>query len=151
MTTFLITVLLMLPSLGAPTPTPPVTTATTITTAAAAQSDIEGEWLFPRGDIKIRMARNGDIYQGKVIWLKPGEETKDIHNENPSLRSRDILGLTIIDGYRYDANSKKFTGGTMYLPPRGKTAKAELAVEGNQLKVTVKIGFLSKTIVATRA
>ncbi len=119
--------------------------------AATMQSEIEGDWLA-EGKFKIRITRNGDAYQGKIIWIKPGEQTKDVNNENKSLRNRDLVGITMLDGFRYAAASKTYTGGTAYLFPRGKTmTNTVLTVAGNQLKMKISIGFMSKTLALTRA
>lgn len=115
------------------------------------QSDIEGDWIG-EGKFKVRITRNGDGYQGKIIWIKPGEETKDVKNENKNLRSRDLVGITMLDGFRYSSASKKYTGGSAYLFPRGKTmTNTVLWVEGNQLKMKISLGLMSKTMSLTRA
>lgn len=122
---------------------PPIPTTT--------QSEIEGDWIG-EGKFKVRITRNGDGYQGKIIWIKPGEETKDVKNENKNLRSRDLVGITMLDGFRYSSANKTYTSGTAYLFPVGKTmSKVVLSVAGNQLRMKVSIGIMSKTIALTRA
>jgi uncharacterized protein (DUF2147 family) len=122
------------------------------TVAAPMQEDIEGEWLMPNGNYKIKISRDGDVYRGEVVWIKPGVETKDVHNPDKSLRSRDVLGLTILDGFRYRAESGTWTGGTIYGIHKGKTLKASLRLEGKQsLKAKMSIGLMSRTATLTRA
>jgi uncharacterized protein (DUF2147 family) len=124
---------------------------TTTTPVSAVQAEIEGDWLA-NGKFKIRFTRSGETYQGKIVWIKPGEETKDVHNANQALRSRDLVGVVMFDGFRYASAGKKYTGGTAYLPPAGKTmTNQELSVVNNQLKFKVRFGILSKTLTLTRA
>lgn len=75
---------------------------------------------------KVRIYRNGDTYDGKIIWLEhpadaSGNPRLDDLNPNPALRSVHADQIVIVRGLRYDAEKKRWTGGTIYNPVDGKT------------------------------
>jgi hypothetical protein len=79
-------------------------------------------------------------------------QLQDVHNPDKSLRSRDVLGLAILDGFKYRAESGTWTGGTIYGIHKGKTLKASLQLAGKQsLKAKMSIGLMSRTATLTRA
>ena len=67
--------------------------------------------------------------------LQPGDNPKDVHNKNPALRERPLLGLEVIHGFAGWPSIWK--GGTLYRPQDGGTYSGALElVDGETLKVT---------------
>ena len=95
---------------------------------ALAVTDIDGTFLDPGGYVQITLrpcgpgtaaTRCGVIT--RIVRAKPGEPDNDAHNSNPSLRSRPILGLTILSGLRWQRGAWR---GQVYNPEDGGTYRA---------------------------
>lgn len=95
---------------------------------------------------KVKIYRNGDTYEGKIIWLEhpldaSGKPRLDELNPDPSLRSVRADDIVIVRGLRYDANKKQWTGGSIYNPVDGKTYDLLAEFEGPRvLRVRGYIG-----------
>lgn len=125
-------------------------------TYAQHADDILGKWLNPSGEGQISIYKKGDLYFGKLVWLKlpndaSGKPKTDINNPEPSLRSRPILNLEILKDFKSDDNHT-YEDGTIYDPKSGKTYSCKMTLNGNQLKIRgyVGISLLGRTEVFTR-
>ena len=109
--------------------------------------EANGIWLTGSKESMIEISKTGNTYVGKLFWLKipndpaTGKPKLDTKNPEPKLRSRPILGLTLMQDFKFDASSKEWSGGTIYDPKSGSTyhCKASLP-EKNTLKVRGYIG-----------
>lgn len=128
-----------------------------VTLAAAGGSDgdaVVGLWKTepdPHGFAIVKITRDGDRYNGKIIWLekplygpdeeRPGQPKVDLNNPDPSLHERPILGLELLHGFLY-AGKNKWKKGKIYDPNNGKTYKCKMWFENpSTLKVRGFIGF----------
>lgn len=126
--------------------------------AATAADAIVGSWLTDDGTSRVEVAAGqaadgSALYNGKVVWLKAptrdGKPLLDAHNDDAALRSRPILGLQILSGFK--ASGGGYSGGTVYSPRAGKAFPADLAITADgRLELKVKAGLLSKTDYWTR-
>ena len=66
--------------------------------AVAQTADPSGVWQSETGDTRVRIARCGDAYCGTIIAVRG--ETKDVNNPNEALRSRNLVGVRMIDEIR---------------------------------------------------
>lgn len=109
---------------------------------AFAQSKADailGEWLTAKKDSRIQIYKQGNQYAGKVLW-GTGSDKKDTKNPNPALRSRDLIGLTLLNGFAVDGDDT-WTGGTIYDPREGKTYSCKLTLKSpDQLNVRGYVG-----------
>lgn len=132
--------------------------------AMAGSEDILGEWTTAEGKSKVNIQRCGASYCGTVVWLKEpnfpsGDEggmagKPKVDRENPSrnLRSRSILNLKILEGFRY-AGGNEWEDGEIYDPKNGKTYSSILRLKNPKtLNVRGYVGFsfLGRTTVWTR-
>lgn len=102
----------------------------------AASADPTGYWMKPDAEreskIQVFKCGNGKkLLCAKIAWLKnpldsKGRTLHDIRNENPSLRDRPIVGLTIFTGLAPSAPST--WTGKIYNPEDGHTYSATLTV-----------------------
>ena len=102
----------------------------------AASVDPVGYWMKPDAEreSKIQVFKCGSskkLLCAKIAWLKDPHDSKgkplvDVRNENPSLRGRQIVGLTIFTGLTPSAPST--WTGKIYNPEDGKTYSATLTV-----------------------
>jgi len=116
------------------------------------EPDITGEWLSSRGNDKIDIIKNGDVYYGKLIWVKNGTDghgnpLTDIHNPKAELRSRPLIGLEIFSGLKYRGRNV-WAGGKVYDRRSGKTYNCQMTLKNdNRLDIRSFFGLalLGKT------
>lgn len=111
--------------------------------AGADESDIEGRWLSGdrSGWIEIRLLAGKPV--GVAAGATNAEERArlDDHNPDPALRSRALLGITILRGFEY-AGDQVWKGGTIYDPNSGNTYRSSMTLlDRNTLKVRGYIGL----------
>lgn len=116
-----------------------------------------GFWLFPNQRFAISIEQCGDQLCGRVAWLKApyddrGVPRVDSKNADPILRSRPVLGLTVLTGLRQTANGD-WEDGEIYNPDDGSHYLAQLSTnEDGSLRVRAYIGMpaLGETLILTR-
>lgn len=126
--------------------------------AAAPADALLGVWLTDDGASKVEVvaakaADGGTVYNGKIVWLKQplrdGQPLQDKNNSDAALRSRPIMGLTVLSGFK--AGGAGYGGGMVYSPRAGKAYPADLAIGADgRLELKVKAGLLTKTDYWTR-
>lgn len=98
--------------------------------AAAAPTDVFGVWLTKDGTGHVEIAPCGQSACGTVIWGEPGSGSPtDDKNPNPALRSRQIIGLRILDNFTRSRTG--WVNGRIYDPKSGNTYRSEIAVQPN--------------------
>lgn len=103
----------------------------TLATPAVAQSHIDGTYVDSGGYVEITVARCGDYRCGtitRIIRRKPGEPDNDVHNDDPALRSRPILGIRLLTNLRWDDGVWR---GRVYNPEDGNTYRTEVRPGAN--------------------
>jgi uncharacterized protein (DUF2147 family) len=128
--------------------TPKLSVSTQIIAQQLASSNplIEGIWEA-QGKYRIQISHNSGVYNGKIIWIAPGAETKDVKNPDKKLRSRDLIGVEMLKGFTYNSKNKEWTGGTIYAPAAGKKLNAKLSIsKKNELQVKASMGIISRTM-----
>ena len=111
--------------------------------------DILGVWLNEDKDAHVDIYKEGEVYFGKVIWLKEpideetGKPKLDDDNADESLRDRPVLGLNLLKDFIFDGDDE-WEDGTVYDPKNGKTYSCFMRFEDEAkktLKVRGYIGF----------
>lgn len=125
-----------------------------INTFCTAQSSITGEWFTGEKNAKVEIYQEGDIYQGKIVWLEEptyddGTPKKDKQNPKAKLQDRPIIGLNMLKGFTKDDDVWK--GGTIYDPNNGKSYKCTMWLEDGKLKVRGYVGIFYRTEQWTRS
>lgn len=107
---------------------------------AYSQADkIAGIWMPAKGTSQVRIfkATNGKYY-GKVEWLETEKDKLDVNNPDPAQRNKKIQGLMILKDFSYNADKKRWEGGTVYDPDNGKTYDCFMWFDGDDNKMTLK-------------
>lgn len=120
-------------------------------TSAFAQ-EVIGKWKLSTGTAIVEVYQEGDIYNGKIVWLQNptdanGNPAVDKNNPDEKLRSRQLMGLNMLSNLK--AQKGEYTGGVIYDPANGKTYYCSMAVEGDILKVRGSLdkrGLLGRTM-----
>lgn len=95
---------------------------------ADPMSEIVGRWRDSDGESVIAISRCGATLCGKIVWLK--QERFDIYNPDAKLRSRSLLGLQVLMGFKPDAGGA--LAGDGYNPSDGKIYRTTLALTSPQ-------------------
>ena len=119
---------------------------------AAFAQDVIGKWKLEDGSAIVEVYKQGDVYNGKIVWLKnpteaDGTPAKDDQNPDPKLRSRQVIGLNMLHGLKKVGS--EYTGGSIYDPGNGKTYNCSMKVEGDVLHVRGSLdkkGLLGRTM-----
>ena|SRR5258706_10402767 len=121
--------------------------------AGAAHADVMGIWQVPGNAFQIRIAPCGAFLCGVLLdsnRLRAEPEARDEKNKNPSMRSRLLRGITMLQGFKGGPTS--WAGGSIYLPGNGETYKASLILnDPNTLSLKGCQGPFCKTQVFKRA
>jgi uncharacterized protein (DUF2147 family) len=121
--------------------------------ASNGAAPIEGDWLTDGATAVVRIGHCGPHLCGAVARvLAKGADVPhtDVHNPDPALRSRPLVGLPVLTGFTRDGD--QWTGGRAYDAGSGRSYKAKLAPGGDgTLTVTGCILFLCKSQTWTRA
>ena len=119
----------------------------------AAAADIDGVWLSPSRSAHVQITHCGELLCGKVISAtqpKTNPNFLDVHNKNPALRTRRVIGQMLLEGF--SGGPTEWTGGHLYNPGDGNTYNGKLTlVDENHLKLTgCALWVLCKSQVWTR-
>lgn len=111
---------------------------------ATHPNDVLGTWMSVDNSVKVKVYKVNNQFRARIIWFnhllseskKPMHLSSDIHNPNPNLRNRKILGMEILDGLRYDVQKKEWVDGKIYDASSGRywNSSAKLLQNGT-LKV----------------
>lgn len=120
---------------------------------------ILGNWQTGSGNAHVEIYKNGNTYQGKIVWLSEpiDPETKkpktDSKHPDASLHLRPLLGLVNLWGFVYNEKDNNWHQGHIYDPKNGKEYKCNISFKDkNTLNVRGYIGFsmIGRTDVWTR-
>ena len=117
--------------------------ALTLMSAMAYAQNVTGQWITEGGDSYVEIFQNGDKLEGKIIWLKAGDDQLDTKNPDKSMKSRKLMGVNILTGL--NKKKDKWEGGRIYNPKNGKTYKCAIWLEGEELKVRGYLGMFYET------
>jgi uncharacterized protein (DUF2147 family) len=93
-----------------------------------------GKWENKEKTLRIQIYTVKGNFLAKIIWFsdtegKPMNYWKDKRNPDPTLRNRTILGMSILEGLRYDAEEKSWEDGKVYDSKHGKTWNASARID----------------------
>ncbi len=108
---------------------------------------IVGVWKNGEGTGMVKIVRNGEKYQGKIVWLKEpidpetGKPKLDKNHPDENVRSRPVLGLTNTWGFVYKGENV-WDDGNIYDPKNGNTYSCTIKLKDkNTLEVRGYIGI----------
>lgn len=103
-----------------------------------AAAPITGRWITQSKDGVVEVYSCGENLCGKLTKLllnqTAGPGAKDVNNPDKSLRSRTILGMNILTGFKAAGNEWK---GQIYDPKSGKTYRS-IVYKGKSGNLVVK-------------
>lgn len=112
--------------------------------AGHTADDLVGFWYSDGDESIIHIEKVEGKYNGKIVWLKePVYEKGDAEEGEPKRNREDrdktrqklpIIGLNMLEGFAFETDGEKWTGGTIYDPNVGKTYKCEIKFEAKEGK-----------------
>ncbi|MCU0430245.1 MAG: DUF2147 domain-containing protein [Cytophagaceae bacterium] len=99
--------------------------------------EVLGVYWSPKKDAKIEIYKKGNLYFGKIAWAQVPK--KDVNNPEPSLRNRDVVGLTFLTNLRFDED--EYVDGKAYDPDSGNTYSCKMWLEGKNLRLKGYLGI----------
>ena len=123
--------------------------------SAFAQDVVVGKWKVNDGSAIVEVYKEGDVYNGKIVWLKnpteaDGTPAVDDMNPDPKLKTRQLIGLNMLSDLKKDQDDNdEYIGGTIYDPKNGKTYYCSMEVDGDTLEVRGSLdkrGLLGRTM-----
>jgi len=120
--------------------------------AAVFAQDVVGKWKLEDGSAIVEVYQEGDVFNGKIVWLKnpteaDGSPAVDSNNPDAKLRSRQLIGMNMLSGLKQKGG--EYSGGSIYDPGNGKTYNCSMKVEGDTLKVRGSLdkrGLIGRTM-----
>ena len=107
-------------------------------TSAWAASLVTGKWVTQSKDGVVEIYQCGATICGKIakflVMPPAGAGAKDLNNPNKALRSRTILGMNILTGFKEAGDEWK---GQIYDPKSGKTYRS-VVYKGKSGNLVVK-------------
>ena len=97
-------------------------------TTLNAQNSIAGIWNMGEDNTKIEITETDGVFIGKII-----------SSDNAKAK----VGKQILKDVKFSNGKGK---GKMYAAKKGKWYDAVIKEKGDQLNVTIKVGFMSKTL-----
>lgn len=109
--------------------------------AGATESDpnaILGVYEINEGKGRFEIFERDGRYFGRIVWRE--ESAQDVHNPDPELRARSLVGVEFIRDFAFDGE-EHWVGGTLYAPDSGSTYKGRMWLEGETLKMRGYVGI----------
>lgn len=116
-----------------------------------------GVWLHANKRIRVAISSCGDRLCGRIVWFRwpnnaQGLPLVDLKNENPALRTRPLLGLTVLRGLRR-ADDGTWKDGRIYNPDDGVDYQALMSIKDDgtlRVRAYVILPTLGQTLIWTR-
>lgn len=129
-----------------------------VATSTGAQSQTPvGVWLHANKRIQVAIEPCGDRLCGRIVWFRwpndaQGLPLADLKNRSSALRTRPLLGLTVLRGLRH-TGTNTWAGGRIYNPDDGVDYRAQMSIGNNgtlRVRAYVVVPALGKTLTWTR-
>ena len=118
-----------------------------------------GLWYAEGGAAEVEIRPCSDSLCGRVVWLRSpigdnGCGLRDDKNPDPAARGKPIIGLVVLHGLKpFDAEGRRWAGGTIYDPVSGRTYWCNARLDGDDrlfLRGFWGIRLLGRTATWTR-
>jgi uncharacterized protein (DUF2147 family) len=138
-----------------------------LASAASAQQSVTGTWLTASGVAQVRIGACPDAASGPICGYVVGlinpkgpdgkvvapDAAVDYRNPDPALRSRKVIGMPLIWGFKKTADPNAFEDGKIYNGENGKIYDANISLQPDgklRLRGYVGTPMLGETQVWTR-
>ena len=129
------------------------------TTPAISSNFVCGKWELDEKSLVIQVYKEGAEYRAKILWFDDHDDTHDLDywtdnlNPEPSLRSRKILGMNVIEKLTYNPTTNTWEDGMIYDAKHGRhwNSSAYIDKDGRlKVKGYWHFKFIGKTLTFKR-
>ena len=119
---------------------------------------ILGVWKTGEGNAMVKIYKNGNKYQGRVVWLKEpidpetGKAKLDKNNADPAAKAKPVLGLINIWGF-VPKEDNVWDEGNIYDPKNGNTYSCTMKLQNNnslEVRGYIGVSIIGRTDTWTR-
>lgn len=108
-----------------------------------------GNWLTGSKKAIVQIYKEGNKYNGKIIWLKnptyeDGKPKVDKHNPDKAKQTTPVMGLNLLRDFVFE--NGKWVNGTIYDPEKGKTYSCKIAINATADILDVR-GFIGISLI----
>jgi uncharacterized protein (DUF2147 family) len=105
---------------------------------------VVGTWLTASGKAIVEIYKEGNKYNGKIVWLKipnneEGKPKVDKNNPDKIKQTVPLLGLNMLKGFVFKKN--EWSDGTIYDPENGKTYSCFIKYRDGKLDLRGYLGI----------
>ena len=125
--------------------TPGHAMSTTVQVKSNPANAVLGLWTTPNDKSRVHIYKTADgTYNGRIVWLKQpdypadfhnkslaGKPKVDIHNPKKNLRSRPVMDMDVLTGFKYSPSNHDWRKGKCYDPEEGKTYTCRMWLKGD--------------------
>lgn len=101
---------------------------------SSGKARILGQWISEQQNLIVEVYQLGAEYKAKIIWALYKKDSKsstyDVKNPNPALRSRNVIGMEVLEGLSYCEQDACWKDGNIYDATSGKTWSASARIDG---------------------
>lgn len=107
--------------------------------STAAAEVICGKWVTTENNLMVEVYKEDNTYKAKIVWFNDGDDPKlmgtwtDQRNPDPALRSRKILGMSVLRNLNYNPSSNSWEDGMIYDAKHGREWNACAHITKNGL------------------
>lgn len=117
---------------------------TTLCAQEITADAIVGSWLTASGKAIVQIYKEGNKYNGKIVWLKnptydDGKPKVDKNNPDKAKQNTPLIGLNLLKGFVY--RKGQWLDGTIYDPENGKTYSCYIKYREGMLDLRGYIGI----------
>jgi uncharacterized protein (DUF2147 family) len=91
---------------------------------------IAGVYRADAGDHSIQLYERDGLLYGRIVWSETAA-LRDVHNPNPTLRTRSVVGIEHLRGLHPEA-AGAWSGGVLYNPEDGKEYDVKLWLQNER-------------------
>jgi uncharacterized protein (DUF2147 family) len=93
-----------------------------------------GKWESTDKEVAIKVYMQDNEFRAEIIWFsdtegKPMDYWEDVRNPDPALRNRKILGMSVLSGLKYNADTHSWEDGMVYDSRHGKEWNASATID----------------------
>jgi uncharacterized protein (DUF2147 family) len=105
---------------------------------ATMEERICGKWESTDKNLILQVCMKDNKVVAQIVWFsdtegKPLDYWTDIHNPNPALRSRKILGMNVVNSLTYKPETNSWEDGIIYDSKHGREWNASAYIDKNGL------------------
>ena|SRR5665213_2283611 len=117
-----------------------------------------GKWETLENNLIIQVYRENRTFKAKIIWFKDGDPRlmnnwTDHRNPDPALRSRKIIGLSVLRDLTYNPDTNTWENGMIYDSKHGREWNAAAHIDKNgrlEVKGYWHFKFIGRTLTFKR-